>query len=73
MPATGEGSLAAAAVEWVLEIAIGGVGAVRVVLCAEGRRVAQLHVAQHSGECNGEGYENGLHGCRVASVPDRVF
>lgn len=54
MTAAGEWSLSTAAVEGVLEVDVGGVGAVRVVGGAEGGGVVELHVGQHCGEGEGE-------------------
>lgn len=64
MAAAGEWRFPTAAVEWVLKIPVDGVGAVRVVRGAEGRRVVELHVGQHCSEGQGESEESGFHVCK---------
>lgn len=47
MAAAGKRRFATAAVEGVLKVGVGGIGAVRVVRGTKGRGVVELHVGQH--------------------------
>ena len=58
--AAGERVFAAAAVEWELEAVVGGVGAVRIVGCAEGGGIVELHVSE-GGSREDDGRESEMH------------